>query len=513
MNEEMNIQHDESDQDEILIKQLQQMQHPVMSTEKSQQQVKQLRMAIPKPRTHWKWIIAAAGVSAVVGVLILASVASLLIRTQNVQAARLGNISGIVEISTDAGESWELAENNDTIAAGDSLRTYTDSSVLLTYPDGSIVEVGEDAKVNIITLEYKNNVLQAVVFQTAGETTHWVVPLSKGGEYLVRTQTGTAQVHGTVFQVSVPNPGLTRFSVTDGKVAVSNEDDEVFLTPGQVTLASDEGTVDNPAYDFSLKGILESQGADGIWVVNGVSFLVTEETSISSNPVVGDSIHVVGRILETGERVADMIKLSKIDKEILCFSGVIDSIGDTAWVVSGQNVVIDENTELDDGISVGSEVEVRFTVQDDGSWLALEISLYSDEGKPPVVVEPTVGPEVTLDSSETVEPEPIETEEPRDNGICGNEDKQQPEAVTLSERYGVPYEEIMNWFCLNNGFGEIDLAYSLSQETEVPVEEIFAMRESGMGWGQIKQEIQPKLKPTHKPTKTAKPTVEKGPKK
>jgi hypothetical protein len=512
MNEEMNIQHDENDQDEILIKQLQQVEHPIISTEKAQQQVKQLHMAIPKPRTHWKWVIAAAGVTAVAGVMILALVASLLLKTQNVQAARLGNISGIVEISTDAGDSWDIAKNDDKITAGNSLRTYTDSSVLLTYPDGSIVEVGEDAELNIITLDYKDDVLQAVVFQTAGETTHWVVPLSKGGEYLVRTQTGTAQVHGTVFQVNVPNPGLARFSVTDGEVAVSNENDEVFLTPGQVTLANDEGIVDDPAYDFSLKGILESQAADGTWVVNGVSFLVTEETSISGAPIVGDSIHVVGRILETGEYVADMVKLSKMDKEILCFSGVVDSISDTAWVISGQNIVINEDTELDDGLAIGSEVEVRFTVQDDESWLALEISLFTDEENPPVV-EPTEGPEETLEGSETVEPEPIITEEPRDNGICGDEDKQQPEAVTLSERYGVSYEEIMNWFCLNNGFGEIDLAYSLSQETEVPVEEIFAMRESGMGWGQIKQELQPKLKPTHKPTKTAKPPVEKGPKK
>lgn len=504
--------NEENDQDEKLIKQLQQMDHPVMSAEKAQQQVKQLRLAVPKPHSHWKWVVAVASVTAIAGIMILALVASLLFKPNRVQAARLGNISGIVEISTNAGENWELAENDVKIKAGDSLRTYADSSVLLTYPDGSIVEVGENASLNIITLSYKDDALQAVVFQTAGETTHWVVPLSKGGEYLVRTQTGTAQVHGTVFQVSVPNPGLARFSVTDGKVAVSNENNEVFLTPGQVTLADAEGTVDDPAYDFSLKGMLESQGADGTWVVNGVSFLVTDETSISGDPVVGDSVHVVGRILETGERVADMIKLSKMDKEILCFSGVVESISDTAWVISGQNVAINEDTGLDDDLSVGSEVEVRFTVQEDGSWLALEISLFADEENPPEV-EPTEGPEETLEGSETVEPEPVETEAPRDNGICGNEDKQQPEAVTLAERYGVTYEEIMNWFCLNNGFGEIDLAYSLSQETEIPVEEIFAMRESGMGWGQIKQELQPKVKPTHKPSKTPKPPVEKGPKK
>ncbi len=39
------------------------------------------------------------------------------------------------------------------------------------------------------------------------------------------------------------------------------------------------------------------------------------------------------------------------------------------------------------------------------------------------------------------------------------------------------------------GFGEIDLAYSLSRESGKPVEEIFAMRASGAGWGAIKKAL------------------------
>ena len=45
----------------------------------------------------------------------------------------------------------------------------------------------------------------------------------------------------------------------------------------------------------------------------------------------------------------------------------------------------------------------------------------------------------------------------------------------------------MKHFCSGYGFGEIDHAYSLSLESGVPVEEIFALRESGLGWGQIKK--------------------------
>ena len=61
----------------------------------------------------------------------------------------------------------------------------------------------------------------------------------------------------------------------------------------------------------------------------------------------------------------------------------------------------------------------------------------------------------------------------------------------LAQEFGVSYEEIMGWFCQGFGFGEIDLAYSLSLEYGVPVTDIFAMREAGEGWGNIKKYLEP----------------------
>jgi len=75
---------------------------------------------------------------------------------------------------------------------------------------------------------------------------------------------------------------------------------------------------------------------------------------------------------------------------------------------------------------------------------------------------------------------------PGETGLCTGANPH-PTGVTLSQRYGVPYEEIMSWFCQHYGFGEIDLAYSLSRQSQKPVAEIFAMRASGMGWGDIQK--------------------------
>jgi hypothetical protein len=60
-----------------------------------------------------------------------------------------------------------------------------------------------------------------------------------------------------------------------------------------------------------------------------------------------------------------------------------------------------------------------------------------------------------------------------------------PEAQRLADLYQVSYNEIIAWFCDGIGFGEIDLAYSLSQQAGAPVADIFAMRRSGLGWGDI----------------------------
>lgn len=64
-----------------------------------------------------------------------------------------------------------------------------------------------------------------------------------------------------------------------------------------------------------------------------------------------------------------------------------------------------------------------------------------------------------------------------------------PHGMALAGDYGVSYEEIMNWFCQGYGFGEIELAYLLSEEVGLTVEEVFALRAEGMGWGNIRKEL------------------------
>lgn len=108
---------------------------------------------------------------------------------------------------------------------------------------------------------------------------------------------------------------------------------------------------------------------------------------------------------------------------------------------------------------------------------------------PTLTATPALTATVPVTSTPTLTPTPDATQTPvaSPTAVSCTGAQPHPTGMRLAQRYGVPYEEIMGWFCQGFGFGEIDHAYSLSLQTGVPVEEIFAMRTSGLGWGEIKK--------------------------
>jgi hypothetical protein len=231
---------------------------------------------------------------------------------------------------------------------------------------------------------------------------------------------------------------------------------------------------------------------------------------------------VRGRILDNGQWVADRIEPVEKGIEKARFTGLIVSMGSDTWVVSKQTLMVNPDTEIDAGLKVGDPVEVTFVVQPDSTWLAKQIGAQFEDTQKltptATITETTTSiltetPEGTLTETATptqtltpetltgnapptatssVTPMPEDTLAPNTGPAitsCTGNPNKQPKGLVLAQRYNVPYEEIMGWFCQHFGFGEIDLAYSLSQQTGKAVTEIFAMRQSGLGWGQIKQQL------------------------
>jgi len=299
------------------------------------------------------------------------------------------------------------------------------------------------------------------------------------------------------------------------------------LVSGQAATVLPGQALDEIGYQFKLEGAISAMSGS-LWTVAGVQFTVTTQTELLGTFNVNDVVTVQGRVLASGEWVADRIQPTRKDKEKSSFSGVIEAMPSVpgTWVISGRQVLVDRDTELAAGLKVGSPVEVSFIVlSNNGGWLAKEIESLDDEaGKRTPTPTPTATTTRTVTVTVTGTPgtaTPTGTVTPtvvpkNESSRCENRSEQHPDALKLAARFGVPYVEIIEWFCKGFGFGEIDLAYGLSQPSGVPVSQIFSMRSGGMGWGEIKKKLASQITPVATPTPRGKgPKVDKttGPKK
>jgi len=420
-------------------------------------------------------------------------------------AVTMIEITGAVE-SNSHNEFWQGVANGDQVGEGQILRTETESSATLVFYDGSRMVLGPDTEIVINKLDGSwGKALRVEFEQFYGKTTNSVVPLQGWGSYYrVQTPTGMTNVLGTVFSVAVDESGKTRVVVDKGEVRFSEGEQEVLVGAGQATTAHPEQALLSPTYQFSLQGQLMSIEGD-LWMVNDVLFTVTSETDLVGDPQVGKQVLVEGRMLDGGVRVADHVEVMDDEESSSTFTGVLKSMEGSLWLVDNIEIVVDQGTERDDDLEVDDTVEVTFVVLGDGSWYALEIEVLKDE--------PEDEPE-----PKTSEEPPLGLEPAKPVTDCTGADPQ-PKGQELADRYEVAYEVIMGWFCQHYGFGEIELAYQLSEQSGMLVEDIFALRRSGLGWGQIKNDLRnvtvtpsPEVTTTEEPQTTEEaPTVSETP--
>ena len=449
------------------------------------------RQPAPGGSPRWRLAPALVGLSlAVVGGIVLLGVLGLALAWPgSVRAATLMDVVGKVEVaSSSTSANWHQVASGDKVYSGQRLRTGAGSSATLVYFEGSRTTVGASSDLTLTRLDGSwGNVLRLTLLQTAGETNHSVVPLrGKDSQFVVNTPAGSATVHGTIFDVEVDKLGGALFSVESGKVLVTNANQEVTLAAGQATHALVDSAPEAPAYQFTLNDRLTAVNGN-VWNVSGVSFQVTQQTDVNGDPRAGADVLVRGRLVDGSKWVADSIEPASDGVSEFEFTGIVQEIGTDFWKINGITVTVNETTDIIGTIAISDPVKVTYTVLDGNRWLALEIELLN---RPPKG-QPTMTPTGTI----TVTATP---------GNCTGQETQ-PEALRLAKTYSVTYGAIMSWFCQRFGFGEIDLAYSLSQRYQMPVDDVFALRQSGLGWGEIRRRLA--AGPTMTPTATITPTA------
>ncbi|MBI2919019.1 MAG: hypothetical protein HYY01_13650 [Chloroflexi bacterium] len=129
-------------------------------------------------------------------------------------------------------------------------------------------------------------------------------------------------------------------------------------------------------------GIVESQQNDR-WVVSGRTVLVGPGTDLDvRGPVIGAQARVIAETRPDGSFLATKLTVRPAEEakrpetpQRVQFTGTIDNIAPTRWLVSGREIVISQETtiKVDGVLKPGAQARVEAEQRPDGSLLAREI--------------------------------------------------------------------------------------------------------------------------------------------
>ena len=186
---------------------------------------------LPKSRTARALLL--LGLTAVLALVMTGAVA-LLFPTQALgSSSTLEVLDGVVAVSHD-GSSFAMGRDGDLMQEGDVIRTGESAHAVLTFFDGSVIELEPGSEIRVATLQATSaGDLLMTMQQTIGRSWHVVSrTLTPNSKYEVRTPAATATVRGTAFLVTVDALGRSNIQTTDGVVGMIGSGQEVLVPPG-----------------------------------------------------------------------------------------------------------------------------------------------------------------------------------------------------------------------------------------------------------------------------------------
>ena len=186
---------------------------------------------LPKSRTARALLL--LGLTAVFA-LVMTGALALMFPTQALgSSSTLEVLDGVVAVSHD-GNTFAIGQDGEMLQQGDVIRTGEGAHAVLTFFDGSVIELEPDSEIRVETLQATSaGDLLMTMQQTIGRSWHVVSrTLTPNSKYEVRTPTATATVRGTAFLVSVSPQGSSNIQTTDGVVGMIGGGQEVLVPPG-----------------------------------------------------------------------------------------------------------------------------------------------------------------------------------------------------------------------------------------------------------------------------------------
>lgn len=173
---------------------------------------------------------------AVAGVLLLGP--ALLFATQQRSGAAstvLTILDGSVQVAR-PNAGFSAATDGEILGAGDRVQTADKSHAVVTFFDGSTLELEPATTVTIEEAAARGDAITIRISQAIGRTWASVHKLvNKDSQFEVRTPSSVAAVRGTGFVTEVLSDGSSSVQTTDGIVEVAAQGQSVSVGAGQAT--------------------------------------------------------------------------------------------------------------------------------------------------------------------------------------------------------------------------------------------------------------------------------------
>ena len=164
--------------------------------------------------------------------------AALILTQQRASAAdmTLTILGGTADVARGAG-AFARASDGQVLSAGDRVRTADQGHAVVTFLDGSTVEIEPATTITVIqATAAATGAITIQVEQAIGRTWSSVQKLARAdSRFELRTPATTATVRGTGFTTEVLASGATTVATTDGTVEVSAQGTTVVVPAGSIT--------------------------------------------------------------------------------------------------------------------------------------------------------------------------------------------------------------------------------------------------------------------------------------
>jgi len=148
----------------------------------------------------------------------------------------LSTAEGDVLVMKVGTNTWVQGQVGMSLIIGDTVKTGDNSGALVTFFDGSTIELEAGTQIEILSLAMvcSTGVTTITLLQTIGTTISRVTALlDPASSYTVETQSGAAAVRGSVMVVTVGEDGTTWITNIEGNIWAIAQGVELPVPPGQ----------------------------------------------------------------------------------------------------------------------------------------------------------------------------------------------------------------------------------------------------------------------------------------